>query len=162
MHLNLRDKNVLVTGGTRGIGGAISRHFAQARANAAAVYRSNEDAAFTSLQERQTFGTGTHRNYQADLGDASSIAALAQQVRSDFPDHLDILVHNAGIGVRGSIETITLSQWQRSLESNFTAVFLLTQALLPVIPSGGAIITIASSIVAHPLPNMAAYGDRKS
>ena len=162
IHLDLSNKNVVVTGGTRGIGAAISRHFAQAGANTAAVYHSNEDAAFASLQERQTFGTGTHRNYQADLGDASSITTLAQQVRSDFPDHLDILIHNAGIGIRGSIENITLSQWQQGLERNFTAVFHLTQALLPVIPSGGSIITIASSIVAHPLPNMAAYGAGKA
>ena len=75
---------------------------------------------------------------------------------------LDILIHNAGIGIRGSIENITLSQWQQGLESNFTAVFHLTQALLPVIPSGGSIITIGSSIVAHPLPNMAAYGAGKA
>src|SRR6266566_4652207 len=54
------------------------------------------------------------------------------------------------------------SSMAQGLESNFTAVFHLTQALLPVIPSGGSIITIGSSIVAHPLPNMAAYGAGKA
>jgi len=162
IHLDLNSKNVLVTGGTRGIGAAISRQFAQAGANTAAVYRSNEAAAHASLQDRQTFGGRTHRNYQADLGDASSIPMLVQQVRSDFLDRLDILIHNAGIGIRDSIENTTLSQWRQILESNFISVFHLTQALLPFIPSGGSIITIGSSVTAHPLPNMATYGVGKA
>jgi 3-oxoacyl-[acyl-carrier protein] reductase len=162
IQVDLSNKNVLVTGGTRGIGSAITRLFAQAGANTAAVYHANEEAAITSLQERRAFGTGTHQNYRADLGDAASIVTLAQQVRLGIPDHLDILIHNAGIGVRGSVENITLGQWQQSLENNFTAVFHLTQALIPVIPAGGSIVTIGSSIIAHPLPNMAAYGAGKA
>ena len=71
--IDLTGKNALITGGTRGIGRAISRRLAEAGANTAAVWRGDEAAAQVSLAEREAFGLGCHENYQADIGDEGQI-----------------------------------------------------------------------------------------
>lgn len=142
--LDLTGKNALVTGGTRGIGRAISHRLAEAGASTAAVFHTNEDTATLSLQERQAFGAGEHHNYQYDTGNAAQITALAEHVTEDFGGKLDILVLNAaamGSAIIGEIDT---AQWQRMLDVNLTGPMLLSQAFLPIMGRGGSIVSIAS------------------
>ena len=67
--IDLAGKNALITGGTRGIGRAISRRLAEAGANTLAVWRGDSETAAVSLAERQAFNLGAHANTQADIGD---------------------------------------------------------------------------------------------
>lgn len=142
--IDLSGKNALVTGGTRGIGRAISYKLAEAGASTAAAFRHDEDAAGVSLAERQAFGTGTHRNYRADVGDAAEIAKLAALVTADFDGRLDILVLNAAAQGGNAVGEIDPAVWQRAFDVNLTGPFLLTQALLPAMPPGASIVSIAS------------------
>lgn len=142
--IDLTGKNALVTGGTRGIGRAITRRLAEAGASTAAVYRADEDSARESLHERSSYGTGEHRNYQADAGDSSQIKTLAAQALSDFNNTLDILVLNAAQQGGALIADITPTLWQRAFDVNLTGPMLLTQAVLPAMPRGSAIVAIAS------------------
>lgn len=142
--IDLGGKNALVTGGTRGIGQAISYRLAEAGANTAAVYRADEAAALASLWERQAFKIGSHRNYQADVGIADQIKNLAAQVVRDFDGQVDILVLNAAAQGRSKIADIDLRTWQRAVDVNLTGAMLLTQAILPSMHSGGSIVSIAS------------------
>lgn len=160
--IDLSGKNALVTGGTRGIGRAISHHLAEAGASTAAVYRADEDAASQSLTERLTFGTGTHRNYRADIGDAAQIDALVQSVKADFDGQLDILILNAAVGAGGKVTELSPESWQRALDVNLTSAFLLSRALVPVMPRGGSIVAIASGAGHDALPGLAGYAASKA
>lgn len=160
--IDLSGKNALVTGGTRGIGRAISHHLAEAGASTAAVYRADEEAASQSLAERQAFGTGTHKNYRADIGDAAQVDALVSSVKADFEKKLDILVLNAGIGAGGKVTEINPDDWQRALAVNLTSAFLLCRALVPSMPRGGSIVTIASGAGHDALPGLAGYAASKA
>jgi 3-oxoacyl-[acyl-carrier protein] reductase len=160
--IDLSGKNALVTGGTRGIGRAISRTLAQAGAATAAVYRTDAESAAASLAERQALDLATHRNYQADVGDEAQIAHLTDQIAQDFGGHLDILVHNAAAMGGGNIRDFAPEQWRRMLDVNLTGAFLLTRALLPLMPSGAAIVNIASGAGHDPMPGLAAYGASKA
>ena len=160
--IDLTGKNALVTGGTRGIGRAISRRLAEAGANTAAVWRGDEAAAQVSLVERQAFGLGTHRNYQADIGDESQIDALIAQAKADYSDGLDILVLNAGIGLGGKVTEIEPQQWRRMLDVNLGSAFLLTRGLVPIMRRGGSIVAIGSGSGHDPIPGLAFYGAAKA
>lgn len=161
--IDLTGKNALVTGGTRGIGRAITRRLAEAGASTAAVYRTDEDSARASLHERNAYGTGEHRNYQADAGDPAQIKTLAGRVLADFGNTLDILVLNAAAQGGAVIADITLPQWQRAFDVNLTGPMLLTQALLPAMPRGSSIVAIASGAGHDPMSGgFATYGATKA
>ncbi len=160
--LDLSGKNALVTGGTRGIGRAISRRLAEAGANTLAVWRGDEGTAQKSLTERQAFGTGTHRNHRADIGEEGQIDELIAQVKADFSEGLDILVLNAGIGLGGEVTEIDPKEWRRMLDVNLGSAFLLTRGLVPVMRRGGSIVAIGSGSGHDPLPGLAFYGAAKA
>ena len=142
--IDLSSKNALITGGTRGIGRAISRRLAEAGANTTAVWRGDEATAEASLAERWAFGTGTHRNYQVDIGEETEIEGLVTRIKADYSDGLDFLVLNAGIGLGGKVTEIEPAQWRRMFDVNLGSAFLLTRGLAPVMRRGGGIVAIGS------------------
>jgi 3-oxoacyl-[acyl-carrier protein] reductase len=161
--IDLSGKNALVTGGTRGIGRAISYRLAEAGANTSAAFRTDEATARDSLKERQLFGTGMHRNYRADVGVADQITQLAEQVMADFDGRVDILVLNAAAQGGSKVGEIDPTVWQRAFDVNLTGPFLLIQALLPTMPQGGSIVTIASGAGHDPMAGgFATYGATKA
>ena len=160
--IDLIGKSALVTGGTRGIGRAISRRLAEAGANTAAVWRGDADTAQVSLAERERFGLGTHRNYQADVGDEKQVEALVGQVRQDYANGLDVLVLNAGIGLGGKVTETDPAQWRRMLDVNLGSAFLLTRGLVPILRPGGSSGAIGSGSGHDPIPGLAFYGASKA
>jgi 3-oxoacyl-[acyl-carrier protein] reductase len=160
--IDLTGKNALVTGGTRSIGRAISRRLAEAGANTLAVYRGEEESARLSLTERQAFGLGTHANTQADIGNEADVAALIETAKSTFPDGLDYLILNAGIGLSGNVTEIEPERWRRLIDVNLGSAFLLTRGLIPVLRPGGSIVAIGSGAGHDPIPGLAFYGATKA
>ena len=160
--IDLTGRNALITGGTRGIGRAISHRLAEAGASTAAVYRADEPAARQSLVERQALDLGTHHNYQADLADPAQIGTLTERVLADFGGRLDLLILNSAAGAGGKVTDIDPAEWQRALDVNLTANFLLTRALVPHMPRGGSIVAIASGAGHDPIPGLAGYGATKA
>jgi 3-oxoacyl-[acyl-carrier protein] reductase len=160
--IDLTGKNALITGGTRGIGRAISRRLAEAGANTLAVWRGDAETAKLSLAERAAFGLGTHRNVQADIGDEAQVDALIAEARSHFADGLDLLILNAGVGLSGKVTEIEPAAWRRMLDVNLGSAFLLTRGLVPVMRRGGAIVAIGSGSGHDPIPGLAFYGAGKA
>lgn len=160
--IDLAGKNALVTGGTRGIGRAISRRLAEAGANTLAVWRGDEETARASLAEREAFGLGTHQNHQADIGDEAQIKDLISRVTTDYTGGLDLLILNAGIGLGGKVTEIEPAQWRRMLDVNLGSAFLLTRGLIPTMRRGGSIIAIGSGSGHDPIPGLAFYGASKA
>ena len=160
--IDFKGKNALITGGTRGIGRAISRRLAEAGANTLAVWRGDEGTANVSLAEREAFGLGTHRNFQADIGVEKQVDALTAETKSVYADGLDILVLNAGMGLGGKVTEIEPAAWRRMLDVNLGSAFLLSRGLVPVMRRGGSLIAIGSGSGHDPLPGLAFYGAGKA
>lgn len=160
--IDFAGKNALITGGTRGIGRAISRRLAEAGANTLAVWREDAETAQVSLAERQAFGLGTHTNFHADIGDEKQVDALIAHAKSEYADGLDLLILNAGMGLGGKVTEIEPAAWRRMLDVNLGSAFLLTRGLVPVMRRGGSIIAIGSGSGHDPLPGLAFYGAGKA
>ncbi len=160
--IDLIGKNALITGGTRGIGRAISRRLAEAGANTIAAYRGEEASARESLAERQAFRIGTHKNIKADIGDEVQVEDLISQVKALYPEGLDLLILNAGIGLSGKVTEIAPADWRRMLDVNLGSAFLLSRGLVPGMRRGGSLVAIGSGSGHDPIPGLAFYGAAKA
>jgi len=118
----------LVTGGSRGIGLAIARCLGQMGAKVAICAR-KADALEAARRELAAANIETFAA-QADVTDCAEIAALVADTRKHLGE-IDILINNAGIGVFGPFYKLTEVDWDRAMNTNLKAVFLVTQAVAP-------------------------------
>lgn len=144
MKIDLTGKSVLVTGGGRGIGAAVSRRFAAAGARVAVHYGRDVDAADEITRE---VGKGAEL-FQADLADPAAPARLFAEAVERF-GAVDVLVNNAGVAISAPLEQaddVWLAAWERTMTVNLTAAALLCRAALAhfVPRGGGRIVNIAS------------------
>lgn len=117
---------VLVTGGAKGIGGGISRAFAQAGANVVIVYRSNPE-------ESNAFAAALHEEFdtpviavQADMSREEDVVRAFDEAERAF-GRVDILINNAGSNKTRYITDIENDEWDYYLKNNVTAYFLTTR-----------------------------------
>lgn len=153
--IDLTGKVALVTGGSRGIGRAISLILAQAGAKVVAVYQANAEAARTFEDELSTVSTG-HLVLQADVTKREDVDAAIQRIREEFGS-LDILVNNAGVNSRFMVEAMPEAEWERLVDTNLTAVFRVTQAAMTIMKPGGSITIIVPAVAPIGQPGIAHY-----
>jgi acetoacetyl-CoA reductase len=110
----------VVTGGTRGIGAAISKALIAAGYQVAATYHSNEEAAARFKAE-----TGVHV-YKWDVSNYEECAAGLKQVEADLGP-VDVLVNNAGITKDGFFHKMTPEQWYGVINTNLNSLFNMTR-----------------------------------
>ncbi|MFJ3901731.1 SDR family oxidoreductase [Streptomyces sp. NPDC090025] len=135
-------KAVLVTGGSRGIGAATVVRLAEEGADVAFTYVREEERA-REVAARVAAAGGKAWPLRADAADAGD-AAGAVEWAADAMGRLDVLVNNAGVGVLGPLEALTLADVDRVLAVNVRAVFLAAQAAAARMPEGGRIITVGT------------------
>jgi 3-oxoacyl-[acyl-carrier protein] reductase len=135
MDFGLKGKRALVLGGSRGLGAAIAKALADEGVVVLAASRSGD--------------------YPVDLSDAASVAALIDKVKAE--GGVDILVNNGGGPKAGPALGQTSADWVAAFQTMATSLFTITEALLPaMIDRGwGRIITVGSSGVVAPIPNLA-------
>jgi 3-oxoacyl-[acyl-carrier protein] reductase len=140
----LRGRIALVTGGSRGIGAAISRALAEAGAAVAINYRERSDRARKLADELLKTGVSATA-VQADVSQPDAVARMIQLVNSELGE-LDILINNAGIAITRGIDTLSEADFDRTIAVNLKSVFLCTQAVLPMMRAKqwGRIINISS------------------
>jgi len=143
--MRLHGKRALVTGGSDGIGFAIAEAFLREGAHVMIVGRDADRL----RSARKTLG-GEVEPIQADLGGTAGIDAVIDHVRASGP--LDILVNNAGMAVLVPFEDVSPEQYERSFALNVTAVFFLTQRLLPHLRAGASVINISSYFAGKMIP----------
>jgi enoyl-[acyl-carrier protein] reductase III len=148
--------NVLVTGGSRGIGRAIALRLAREGAARVAIgYLRNDKAAEETAAELQAVGAEP----VLIRGNVSSSRVL-EEVAALGP--LDVLVHNAATGVvREALETEE-KHWDWTLGANARALLALAQAAAPQMPAGSSIVGISSLGSQRVLPNYALIGVSKA
>jgi acetoacetyl-CoA reductase len=132
-------KVALVTGGTRGIGAAISRALQEAGHKVAASYAGNDEAAAKFQAE-----TGIPV-FKWDVGDYDACAAGVAKVEADLGP-IDILVNNAGITRDGFFHKMTKEQWSAVIRTNLDSLFNMTRPVIEGMRarSFGRIIVISS------------------
>jgi 3-oxoacyl-[acyl-carrier protein] reductase len=125
----------LVTGGSRGIGRATSIELARRGVAIALVGRPSPELEETLALAREA-GAPEALAFACDLADAVQVEAAAYAVSSHFPA-LSVLVNNAGVAPRLSVEETRLDVWDETLAVNLRAPFLLTRAVLPSMRRNG-------------------------
>lgn len=156
----LDGKVALITGGSRGIGEALVRRFAEHGASVAFTYVSASSA---ERAEKLAAELGASvRAYQSDAGDYAQAEALVGQVVKDF-GKLDILVNNAGITRDTLMLRMTEQQWDEVIQTNLKSVFNLTKhSLKPMIRTGGSIINMSSVVGVFGQAGQANYAASKA
>lgn len=159
---DLQGKVALVTGGSKGLGLAMARGFAEAGADVIISSRHAEEL------ERAipiiTDGTGVKAKYfVADMTQRSDVAALAKSALSVF-GRVDILVNNAGSNVPQTVEEMSDEKWDQILELNLSSCMSLSRALIPQMKSRkwGRIIHISSIMGLVSKAGRGAYSATKS
>jgi len=155
--------NVLVTGGSRGIGLAISRKVAAAGYNVIAVARREGDDLKTAIGDVVTQGTGGLHFRAFDLSDIDAIPALVKALRDEF-GALYGLVNNAGIGTEGLLATMHNTEIEALLRLNVLSPVILTKYVVRQMMADGAgrIINMSSIIATTGYNGLSVYGATKA
>jgi len=125
---DLKNRVVLVTGGSRGIGAGIAVALATAGADVAVNYREQGAAAQSVCAEIASLGRKAIA-VQADVSRAQEITRMVSELESSLGP-VDILVNNAAIAKPRPFEEITETEWDEILKVNLKSVFLVTQAVI--------------------------------
>src|ERR1700726_4018592 len=156
----LAGKVAVVTGGSRGIGAAITKRLAADGASVAFTYTKGADAAASVVKEIERRG-GKAIAIQADAADADAVKAAVEKTVTTF-GRLDVLVNNAGTAVPKRFEETTLEELDRLIAINIRGVFVATQVALKHMRSGGRIISIGSAVGERALtPGLVPYSAPK-
>jgi 3-oxoacyl-[acyl-carrier protein] reductase len=142
----LAERVALVTGGGRGIGAAITRRLAAEGALVAVNYRSDATAANALVADIAGNG-GRATAFQADVSDPAQSRSLIDRVIAEFGG-LDLLASNAGVEHFGTLQSITVDDFDRVFHTNVAGQLFVTQAAVPAMTSGGRIV-LTSSISAR-------------
>ncbi|MFC0401418.1 short-chain dehydrogenase/reductase [Paraburkholderia rhizosphaerae] len=132
MELELTDKSVLITGGSRGIGLACARAFAK-EGCALHLVSSNAQALDTARRELEASGITAVRTTAADLADPHARAALI-----DAAGPLDVLVNNAGAIPGGTVDAVDEAVWRASWELKLFGYIDLAKRVLPAMMERGS------------------------
>jgi 3-oxoacyl-[acyl-carrier protein] reductase len=153
MELELSGKRALVLGASKGLGRAIAEGLAREGVEVLAAAR-NAAAITAWASELGAAGTKV-RALALDLMDFGSVERLLAEVKAS--GGVDILVNNSGGPPPSSAADAKRSDWIVQFEAMAANLFHITQALLPAMieAKGGRIITIASSGIEQPIPNLA-------
>jgi len=158
----LDKKNVIITGGNRGIGKGIAEIFAQNGANVAFTYISSSSSAKELEDHLKTFGVNA-KAYKSDASDFDQSQKLADEVIKDFGS-IDVLINNAGITKDNLLMRMSEDDFDKVIKVNLNSVFNLTKAVLrPMLKQrSGSIINISSVVGLKGNPGQANYSASKA
>jgi 3-oxoacyl-[acyl-carrier protein] reductase len=163
--MKLRGRKALVTGGSHGLGRAITEAFLAEGADVYVCGRNQEplDALLHSLKPRLE---GSQRLFGStcDVSDETQVKTLFSKIH-DSLGGLDLLVNNAGVyGPKGPIETISTEEWWKTLEINLKGTLNATQLAIPIFKAQnlGSILNLSGGGATAPLPFFSAYAASKA
>jgi len=129
MNMDLRGRIALVTGASSGIGYATALRLAEAGADLSIGYERKEQAAQVLAEHIRQMGRRAVPLH-GDMRKPSEVLTLVNATEAQLGP-VDILISNAGIGVRKRLEEVTLEEWDETINVNLRAAFLLAQQITP-------------------------------
>ena len=152
--MDLSNKIILITGGSRGIGEAIAHAFAKEKSKIIITYNSNADSAEKVANHCKELGAADILALKLDIKDNASINNTVSEAEKKF-GHIDFLINNAGVIGWEKFEKETFEEIENQLRTNLEGMIKMTSAAFPQIKTG--IINIASRAGHIPYPGRAAY-----
>ncbi|MCR5557181.1 MAG: 3-oxoacyl-[acyl-carrier-protein] reductase [Butyrivibrio sp.] len=142
----LTGKNIVITGGTRGIGRAIAIEYAKNHANLAIIATRNSEAATHTIEELKSFKIDV-KLYICDVKDPEQVEGAAQEILADF-GKIDVLVNNAGITRDNLLPSLTVMDIDDVIDVNLKGCMLVTRSFTRnfVKNRSGNIINISSVV----------------
>ena len=143
--IDLRGKRALVTGGSRGIGAAVSRMLAMAGADVGIAYRSRQVDANALVAELEALGVKSFTH----SGDLSTREANDSFVLAGVEKlgGVDIFVGNSGVWPPNPVDVGSLddARWRSTMSANLDGMFFAARAVAPILPTGGRLIFVSST-----------------
>jgi acetoacetyl-CoA reductase/3-oxoacyl-[acyl-carrier protein] reductase len=151
----------LVTGGTRGIGRAVTDRLTRSGVAVAAAY-ARDGAAADALRDDAARSGATVTLHQADVGQPQTCQELVADVLEQH-GRLDYLVNNAGMVIEQRLSDVSAEDWHRQVAVNLSSAFFLSQAALPYMTQQkfGRVVNIGSVTALMGSPVQVAYGAAK-
>lgn len=143
--VDLRGKNAVVTGGSRGVGRATARLLARAGASVGIGYRRREADARATVEELEALGARAWAE-AGDLAEPEGAEALFQRADREF-DGLDIVVANAGIWPPEPVPVQRMedAQWHRTVAANLDSVFYTVREAARRVRNDGRVVLVSST-----------------
>ena len=154
--LDLRGKNIFITGGSRGLGLVLAREFARCGANIAISARAGDElekaAALIRTETEHVLAV------EADITMREEVESAIAKINSHFGP-VDVLVNNAGTITVGPLETMTTDDFRDSLNTHFWGAYFATMAVLPGMRQrkAGSIVNISSIGGKISVPHLVPY-----
>ncbi len=163
--MNLDGQNVVVTGGSQGLGRAIAEHCLRAGANVAICAR-DEDLLERTRDEIAELAVEGRRVVAGacDVSSEGEVEAFFDFVRSEL-GAIDSVILNAGIyGPMGPTESVDLAEWRKAMDVNLFGVLLPCRAVIPAFKARGRgkIVIVSGGGATNPMPNVSAYAASKA
>ena len=154
------DKTVIITGGSKGVGAATARLFAEAGANLMLVARGKKNLELIAEELRDKAHVEI---FVMDVSDSEACVDLFKKAQFEF-GRVDILVNNAGYHKRGDVETVDANDLGKIIDVTLKAPIMLSRLALPYLreAEGGAIINVGSLAGRTPVPGSASYAASKA
>lgn len=159
-------KIALVTGASRGLGRNAALHLARTGRDVVITYRARSDEAAAAKQEIEALG-GKAAILALDVADVASFADFAQRLADVLDTHwerrsFDFLVNNAGISGHMALGATEVARFDALVDVHFRGAYFLTQALLPLLADGGAIVCVSTALTRITMPGGGPYGAVKA
>jgi NAD(P)-dependent dehydrogenase (short-subunit alcohol dehydrogenase family) len=155
----LAGKVALITGASQGIGRAIAEALARQGCNL--IVTGRNQSRLDQAAKRLKLGGARVLTVACDVREPVQVEALMDELRRKFR-RLDILINNAGVSHSNlEISKLPLDLWRDVIETNLTGTFLVTQAALPLMKSGGAIVNNLSIAAKRVFAGASAYNASK-
>lgn len=140
---DLKGKIAVITGASSGLGSDAARDFARQGVNVALLARREEKLEAVAAECRE-IGVDAIA-IKCDVCDEDMVKAAIDKVMEHF-GHIDILLNNAGVAVRGGVDTLTQEEWNRSMDTNVRSIFLVSKYVVPhmIEQKYGKIVNVAS------------------
>lgn len=155
--MNLRDKTIIITGSTGGIGRELLKKIDSYGANLVLVSRSEEELS------NQVRGLKSNSCYfVCDFSDQESVVKTAKEISKKYKS-VDLLINMAGIGIYKPVEEIEVAEWNTALNVNLTSVFILIKELSKNLQKskGSLVLNIGSGAGVIPMGGRSSYCSTK-
>lgn len=153
--MNTTNKTAIVTGGSRGIGKAISLRLAQDGFAVALNYIGNREQADRAVADIKGMG-GRALAVQGDVGNVEDMERLFDTARETFGG-VDVVVNSAGIMPMAPIQEADMDIFDRVINVNLRGTFIVLGLAAKRLERGGRIIALSSSVIAHAYPGYGPY-----